>query len=186
VTATRRQDNGAPETVEIVLDRRLAIGQTYRFTFNTGASEPQTVEYTLVEFEPCCLPSGACAELTANDCSTQGSIAGGPCEGDLDADGHDARCGDVCPTDPAKLSPGQCGCGNPDTDSDSDTIADCLDQCPGNDDRIDANTNRIPDCLESTEIPTASTWGLVILTLVLLTFAKVGFGAISRLRRTAQ
>jgi hypothetical protein len=63
----------------------------------------------------------------------------------------------------------------PDTDSDSDTIADCLDQCPGRDDRIDADSNNIPDCLESPFIPTASTWGLAILTLLLITAAKLFF-----------
>lgn len=47
VLATRRQDNGPPETVEIVLDRPLPIGQTTRFTFNTGAATSQTVEYTV-------------------------------------------------------------------------------------------------------------------------------------------
>lgn len=37
---------------------------------------------------------------------------------------------DDCPTDPAKTEPGQCGCGSPDTDTDSDTVADCADACP--------------------------------------------------------
>lgn len=37
---------------------------------------------------------------------------------------------DVCPSDATKLDPGQCGCGTPDTDSDSDGFADCADGCP--------------------------------------------------------
>ncbi|MCB9683106.1 MAG: hypothetical protein H6733_16700 [Alphaproteobacteria bacterium] len=37
---------------------------------------------------------------------------------------------DDCPSDPNKTSPGQCGCGVPDTDSDNDGTADCIDQCP--------------------------------------------------------
>jgi len=45
VTATRRQDNGPPETVEIVLDRPIPYNATTRFTFNDGTSE-QTVELT--------------------------------------------------------------------------------------------------------------------------------------------
>ncbi len=208
VIATRRQDNGPPETVEIVLDWPLAVGTTTRFTFNTGGTS-NTVEYTLVEFDPCCLPSGLCADLESNDCTAQGgTTASSGCEGDTDSDGRDAACGDACPTDPtkfaagqcgcgvpdtdsdsdtiadcldqcptdsAKTAPGQCGCGLPDTDSDSDTIADCLDQCPGRDDRIDADSNNIPDCLESPFIPTASTWGLAILTLLLITAAKLFF-----------
>jgi hypothetical protein len=38
--------------------------------------------------------------------------------------------GDQCPDDPQKRQPGQCGCGNPDTDRDGDGIADCDDDCP--------------------------------------------------------
>ncbi len=38
--------------------------------------------------------------------------------------------GDLCPTDPNKTEPGQCGCGTPDTDSDGDGTANCKDGCP--------------------------------------------------------
>jgi hypothetical protein len=41
--------------------------------------------------------------------------------------------GDCCPTDATKTEPGQCGCGTPDTDADSDGTADCLDLCPMDD-----------------------------------------------------
>ncbi len=36
----------------------------------------------------------------------------------------------VCANDPNKQSPGICGCGVPDTDSDGDGVANCVDQCP--------------------------------------------------------
>ncbi len=36
---------------------------------------------------------------------------------------------ELCPDDPAKLSPGVCGCGAADTDTDGDQLADCLDRC---------------------------------------------------------
>jgi hypothetical protein len=38
--------------------------------------------------------------------------------------------GDCCPGDDTKTMPGECGCGMPDTDTDGDLTADCLDQCP--------------------------------------------------------
>ncbi len=252
VIATRRQDNGPPETVEIVLDRPMSVGVTTRFTFNTGGT-PNTVEYTLAEIGACCLTSDDCVDASESDCTLQGGsfkpmascstpagccLPGGlctvidpvccelssgtlanrslslrgfapwgaapssvacsvaalrdtplsglrddrpipplargeaHCEGDSDADGIDGACGDGCPNDPLKSTPGQCGCGVPDVDTDGDTVADCADQCPGEDDRIDANANGTPDCLEPTIIPTTSTWGLAVLALLLLIAAK--------------
>ncbi len=44
----QRPLNGDPETVEIVLDRLLVIGQTTTFTLNDGVAT-NVVEYTLVE-----------------------------------------------------------------------------------------------------------------------------------------
>lgn len=37
---------------------------------------------------------------------------------------------DLCPTDPTKMSPGQCGCGALETNQDGDDYADCVDACP--------------------------------------------------------
>ncbi|MBL8802774.1 MAG: thrombospondin type 3 repeat-containing protein [Planctomycetes bacterium] len=52
------------------------------------------------------------------------------CSG-VDGDGDGTQdCIDGCPSDPAKIAPGQCGCGVIDVDSDGDTVADCVDGCP--------------------------------------------------------
>lgn len=71
-----------------------------------------------------------------------------------------AICVDLCPNDAAKIDPGQCGCGNPDTDRDNDGTADCIDLCPDDQFKIapgdcgcgipdvDLNNNQISDCLE--------------------------------------
>ena len=48
---------------------------------------------------------------------------------DTDGDGTGDAC-DGCPNDPAKIAPGQCGCGVADVDSDGDGAVDCLDGCP--------------------------------------------------------
>ena len=40
--------------------------------------------------------------------------------------------GDLCPADTKKTKPGACGCGVPDTDTDKDTVPDCIDGCPTN------------------------------------------------------
>ncbi|MBL0042959.1 MAG: T9SS type A sorting domain-containing protein [Flavobacteriales bacterium] len=67
---------------------------------------------------------------------------------------------DLCPTDGAKQAPGQCGCGNPDTDTDSDGTADCNDLCPLDANKIapgicgcgvsdvDTDTDGTADCLD--------------------------------------
>ena len=54
-------------------------------------------------------------------------------------------------------------------DSDGDTIDNLCDICAGVDDAIFC-----PGC--KTAIPTVSQWGLVVLTLLLLTVGKVYFG----------
>jgi Tol biopolymer transport system component len=47
-----------------------------------------------------------------------------------------AASGDLCPDDSKKTNPGACGCGNLDTDTDEDTVPDCIDECPQDDLKI--------------------------------------------------
>ncbi|MBI4719513.1 MAG: IPTL-CTERM sorting domain-containing protein, partial [Planctomycetes bacterium] len=123
--------------------------------------------------QPCCLPTRQCQILDPLCCAAQnGTVLNSPdpCEGDTDSDGTDALCGDECPSDPAKLDPGVCGCGVSDTaDADGDGVPDCTDQCPGADDAIFA-----PGC--AVAIPATSQWGIMILALALGVAAKVRFG----------
>jgi IPTL-CTERM motif len=127
----------------------------------------------------CCYDDGSCLDLAPACCQIDGGIpapAGIFCDNDPDGDSLDAACGDNCPSDPFKTEPNLCGCGVPDTDSDGDTVPDCLDQCPGRDDTRDFDNNNIPDCIEFFPIPTVSTWGLVVLTLLLGIASKLAFG----------
>ncbi len=74
---------------------------------------------------------GAYDVVITNPCgsitSTIGSLVIDPT--DTDNDGT-PNCSDGCPLDPAKIAPGQCGCGFADTDTDNDGTADCNDGCP--------------------------------------------------------
>jgi hypothetical protein len=79
---------------------------------------------------------------------------------DTDGDGVGDNL-DGCPNDPAKIAPGQCGCGALDTDGDGDGVADCVDGCPGDPAKIipglcgcgvpdaDSDGDGIPDCVDN-------------------------------------
>lgn len=56
---------------------------------------------------------------------------------DRDGDGVGDAC-DECPDDADKTEPGDCGCGNADTDADDDGVSDCLDDPNEPDDEMPA------------------------------------------------
>lgn len=123
-----------------------------------------------VEQGACCFDKD-CSIATDSECLNTGGTFFGfntPCDApDADGDGLRNEC-DGCPVDPNKTKPEICGCGVDDNlDSDNDGVPDCIDQCPGADDAAFGN------CAEA--IPTVSVWGLVVLTLLLLTAGKVFF-----------
>jgi hypothetical protein len=66
------------------------------------------------------------------------------CDGTCDAD-------DLCPDDPDKTDPGQCGCGAVDTDVDGDGIADCNDNCiaNANADQADSDNDEVGDACDT-------------------------------------
>jgi hypothetical protein len=122
----------------------------------------------------------------------------------MDGDGADNLC-DGCPNDPNKIDAGVCGCGSAETDTDGDGMPDCIDPCPFDPQNLDTDDDGTPDCLDGcpddpnktepgvcgcsfaegdldedgiadcSEIPAVSTWGLLILSLVLLAAAKIRF-----------
>ncbi len=64
--------------------------------------------------------------------SSSGGTAGSGGNASSGGDGSGGGCpqGDCCPDDSEKDDPGECGCGQPDDDSDNDLTADCNDLCP--------------------------------------------------------
>jgi len=88
----------------------------------------------------CCFTQDVCFDgVPTEDCTLIGGTLLGTeltCNGDPDGDGA-VGCDDGCPIDPDKSSPGQCGCGEPDTDSDKDGSADCVDLCPNDGNKIE-------------------------------------------------
>jgi hypothetical protein len=63
-------------------------------------------------------------------------------EGGEDPDAEDqSAADDLCPDDPQKTAPGDCGCGVADTDTDGDGTPDCSDGCPENPEMIKAGEN---------------------------------------------
>ena len=83
-----------------------------------------------------------------------------PDQADADHDGVGDAC-DNCSGDPAKIDPGACGCGVPDTDIDGDGTPDCHDACPNDPNKIapgacgcgvpdtDTDGDGTPDCRDA-------------------------------------
>lgn len=63
---------------------------------------------------------------------------------DSDEDGV-ADCVDLCPENPLKTEPGECGCNVPETDSDGDGVPNCNDVCVGGNDQVDYDQDGTPD-----------------------------------------
>jgi len=66
------------------------------------------------------------ADGVGDDCDNCPDVYN-PDQTDSDSDGVGDEC-DGCPTDPNKIDPGICGCGVPDTDTESEGTPDCIDK----------------------------------------------------------
>jgi len=68
---------------------------------------------------------------TAGAGGSSGGAGGSAGTAGVGAEGGESGCpnDDCCPNDDTKVDEGACGCGVPDTDTDADTTADCLDGC---------------------------------------------------------
>ena len=77
--------------------------------------------------DTCAVADGSRPDCDGNGVPDQCDIESGDAADD-DEDGTPNEC-DECPSDPLKTLPGQCGCGVPDTDSDGDGVANCV-ECP--------------------------------------------------------
>ena len=78
---------------------------------------------------------GSVADEWAGSGGTAGGAGMGGAGGRAGSAGQPAACTltagvDCCPTDPDKQAPLSCGCGVPETDSDGDGVADCVDPAP--------------------------------------------------------
>lgn len=98
-----------------------------------GASAAEAGDYD-------CVLSNTCG----NTISSAASLVVDTLDSDLDGT---PDCADGCPTDPQKIAPGSCGCGAPETDSDGDAVADCVDNCAAiaNPGQEDCNANDVGD-----------------------------------------
>ena len=175
VIQTRRRETDDVDTVEIVLDGPLPVGERTRFILDDGQAT-NVISYCL-GFGPSC-GDGCCN--VGEDCTAcpQDCIECG--DGCCAAGEDTCNCPDDCSTD---CGDGCCNgtedCTNCTTDCDtcgdgcclpSESACTCLADCPAQcGDGCCSPGESFESCLADCEaVPAASTWGLAALTLLLL------------------
>ena len=82
-----------------------------------------------------------------NSCYVRAVRGGTSISADSDGDGTNDDL-DGCPNDPSKIEPGTCGCGIPETDTNSDGEPDCIDDDDDGDGMLDDYELQFPSCLD--------------------------------------
>jgi len=180
VIQTRRRETDDVDTVEIVLDGPLPVGQRTRFILDDGQAT-NVINYCL-GFGPSC-GDGCCN--VGEDCTTcpQDCIECGDgccvpgedtcnCPADCSTDCGDGCCNGTedctnCTTDCNTCGDGCCVSG--------ETACTCLADCPAQcGDGCCSPGETFETCPADCEaIPAASTWGVAVLTFLILTTATV-------------
>jgi hypothetical protein len=146
-------------------DMMEGSGGTNTLITPVPVAQLQAMGVTVSHFQNVIVQANSCKSdcSVKPDCHGNGVCVEGPTTGQTQCQcnpGFSPPFCDGCPAGSPKSAPGQCGCALPDTDSDSDGVANCRDACPNDPAKTspglcgcgkpetDSDTDGIPDCIE--------------------------------------